>query len=279
MIFNESELERYIENEFLESSLNETYYDTFSKAMNASSLDDMANVLDESVDFPKFIQEQLGSIISGNNTSLNEEYSGDPDKIKDLKEVLNDVDKQLRWYLGEVDMFEGHLDRLSKEIQGCLKNSKNLQKTLKDCTQAIVSINNWLKTNTKKLSSTVWKRLRKALRSTSSKYGTLSIEEKKKMDAKFAKYQDTIVKKIQPWTAKGSKCKVAFRAIEDLQGIDYDMASLIYKKYWNIYDVFYKECAATYNDITYVRKDLGLEKEGSFFYKVVQKFKRDKAAK
>ena len=292
-IKEKSIVENYIDNNFLENCLTEEGIELHKKAssiknedcnwdklcemfeyISNSSLSDYSklNIMKEAVNSMKrqtnYDDEHFGFV----SESVILEYQGNPDKNKEFIECLKDLEQLLQFFLDSISHLDSSLQKLGNIAKDIIKSPKKYKDKLEECRNTVKEYNLWYEKAHKNINGQVtWGQFNKKIRKFNNKYSEVTMEEKKKLDLKLVSFVKDIDKIVTPWAKDGNKIKEAVKNIEKLEELDKDYVKTYYNIFDNFYDILLKEANATMSDISYTRKNLGIERENTFVYKAINK--------
>ncbi|MBR6289262.1 MAG: hypothetical protein IKR19_08005 [Acholeplasmatales bacterium] len=223
-----------------------------------------------------------------NESSTLLEYAGNPEKNKILIRLMKEMESRLEEYYEEVIFCVDALDQMAATIS---KEAKKGDKcNAKTAAYAVEGI--YKKVDSKLTSkdykeyvkkyNTTFSALKKICNSFGVKFNDVVMEDKKAFDNKLAAAVKKVKNnnKVTRWipTEQGTT-----QIIKDLNkdldtlGIDNkDAVQNIVKNFQPVYNYTYYAIYGYMGNINYIRKVLGLEKENTIFYKIINKLFKTK---
>lgn len=268
------------------------------EANGASSLVEMCNII-SMVNESGLSQDTQRILVSKVMTAYNEavndeavteglfnmgshQFDGDPVKNKEYIAMLNEMEKFISYM---VDLLEADFalgDDILKIIEDAAKNAKgkeDVQKCLSTCLNRLDKGNTMYDSNTYAQHLDKLHKFQRLSRSFNNKYSKITMSEKKAMDAKFDKILSEISKKnIYDWFKfqdignDNPKYQRLFAAYEKLKDIDRDATLELTGRVINpTLNYLATTWTRSVNNVRYMRRILGIEREGSLRWKIVHK--------
>lgn len=253
---------------------------TVSNIGSAAKLNAMQKVMDVYAE-----QIELDEL---NESSTLLEYAGNPEKNKILIKLMKEMEERFQDYYEEVIFVVEALDEMTAAVA---KEAKKGQKA--NAKSAAFAVNSIYKKVDTKLSSkeykeytkkynTTFSALKKICNSFGVKFNDVVMEDKKAFDAKLKAAVDKAKnnKKITRWLPVNEGTTEAIKDLnanlETLKIDNADAVTAIIKDIQPIYNYGYYSIYGYMGNINYIRKVLGLERENTIFYKIINKLIKTK---
>ena len=211
------------------------------------------------------------------------EYAGDPQKNKILRETMVEMEKAFNEYYKEVDFVISSLDEIHKIVSDAAKAKKV------DAKAASAKVHNVYKKVDSALTTedykeytrvynTTFRKLANYCRKFSIKFNDVVMEDKKAFDKKLSAAAKKVSEndKFTAWlpsrdTGRTEKITSFNKALDDLRIDSKEATDNIIRDVQPIYNYGYSAMVYYIGNINYIRKVLGLEKENTVFYKILNK--------
>lgn len=288
-----SELENYIENTFLERCLNPEAIELHEEAeslergktswnevksfvdkITESSLSDdtKAILIDEALECMRIERNEIikeSGIIS---ESVLLEYSGNENKNKEFMECLKDLEELCNFNTEKVRKLSKYMKSSLTFSNEIIKSPKVFKQKVEEMRGFVKEYNEWYNKASKTIRAQVtFSSFAKKVRMFNNKYAEPMMEEKKKIDSKLSKLSDEIAELVKPWVKGGESIDKLLSNSDNLDKIDQSYSNSFRNIAADLYNVLIDEANYTNNDIRYCRRDLKLEKENTITYKIVNK--------
>lgn len=223
-----------------------------------------------------------------NESSALLEYAGNPEKNKALIKLMSEMESRLQDYYNEIDFVITALDEIAAIIKR--EAAKGSKANAKDAAFKVKSVYDKVD---KKLSSPenkeyikkyniTFSALKNVCKSFGVKFNDVVMEDKKafdkKLDAAVKKVKDN--KKFTRWLPASNNTTEAITEFnKDLNTLEVDNGDAvgqIVKYVQPVYGYAYNIMMGYIYNINYLRRILGLEKEDTVFYKVLNKIIKTK---
>lgn len=199
------------------------------------------------------------------------EYSGNPVKNAEFKEVLDEVDELITVFMKNIRRVDSEMDKILTAGNQILKSKGSYKTKLDTIKKDRDDYIDWQDDLFKPVNGQVtWRRLGSKVRTFNNKYSTVTMEEKKKLDKKLRDFLDELDKTIDPWCKDKKKVNKFIELRDKLKDIDDAYTESLNKIFCDYYDYLFNEVQATYHDIRTVIRDLNVNKENSLSYKFIQ---------
>lgn len=295
------DLSRYLKEDFLNFSLNEEVntisnkirdYKASGEGLQELSTDMINMIKDQSYDrntrislLNSFTEAVTYNYLHENDTdsdildieeSTLLEYSGNPEKVKNFKEMLKELDDIFTYYRVIIDEDTKVLDTI---ISSCSKVKKidDARRCYTDCAKAGKAANQAIKAAADKvdLDSQPFTRFKQQSNSFSGKYSTITLEDKKQFDKKLASFSEKIINDLDPWGSKddvdGPKIKALLEALEKFEEVMPELGDKFREFAGSWYKVLFNDSSSILNIVKWCRVKLNLGHSNTIRFKIVQK--------
>lgn len=279
----ESIIENYIDNVFLEKCLDNETGNLYNKVLfmekkNWNSLSQLFIEVSESslTDENKYdIMKEFFDTVEYNNQiseSVLLEFQGNETKNQEFIECLKDLEDLIKYFVDMMNKMDNASERLLKISEEVIKSPNKFKQKVQECRNVVKEYNEWYEKASRKINGQVtWRQFDKKVAKFNNKYSQVTMEEKKKLDTKLRSVLKEIDKLVKPWASDGAKVKKVIENIDKLEKIDYDYTKTFASIFGEFNGLLIKEANYTIGDINYSIRKLGIEKENSIVYKVVNK--------
>jgi hypothetical protein len=218
------------------------------------------------------VNENSISLYESDETLL--EFKGNDVKNQEFIDFLEEIEEICNFNLVKIRKLADYSEKILNNAKAIAKSgsAKMFSENIDKSREYAGEYNEWKDKAGRKINAPLsFNKFTRSSRSFNNKYSNVTMEEKKKLDAKLRKFEKEIRKLAEPWTNDGEKMDEMCNIADDLYNIDKNYYDVFIRNFVDLNKLFIYEVNATLDDIGYAYNVLNIKKEKSFLYKAINK--------